>query len=386
MDARTTGTPRRWSNRSRCLAVAVSSVLSVAASLLCWRLVFAKEPPRPTSDYALSLVDGAGRPIAEPHGPLRLMLDPFTVYRTAPTQRNSSYSIDDHGFRGGMGDGQRPRVFLLGGSAAFGQDLPGDDDTITANLSSGVPNVEIVNAAVVGFLSGQELALMVHHLDRFHPAGYIVLDGWNELFDQYHFGGRPDGRLGFNNSFFDVENRLHAHHAALTAQTPNPRPNGMTLNREQVFDDVVDEYLANLDRMNDFALARGAHLLVALQPEIAQKRSLTPRERKALDAWNHAYRYVDLGFSATFERLIGRTADFCQSKGIPLVVIGRQAELAETNDELFLDPVHLSAAGSRVVAAILAREWDRLSRPKHKGPGVRDPAAAVSAVPLHQAD
>lgn len=349
---------RRWSLRARGGAALVSTAVALAAAGVGWRFVQAQAPTRPTGDYALCLVDGAGRPLTELQGTLRLTLDPFTVYRNAPNQRTESYWIDAHGFRGGLGDGTRPRVFLLGGSAAFGQDLPSDEDALPAKLSKEAADVEIVNAAVVGFLAGQELALMVHHLDRFGAAGYVALDGWNEIFDQYHFGGRPDPRLGFNNAFFDVEQRLHERCAALAGRPPQPRPPAAH-DPERTFDALLSDYLDNLERMHAFARARGARFLAAIQPEMGQKRLLTAEERRALDAWNHAYGYVDRDFSGVFARFAERTAQYCASRDIPCVVVGRSPELADSTERLFLDPVHLSPAGSRVVARILAREMEQ---------------------------
>jgi hypothetical protein len=367
---------RKWSLRARGGAAVVSTAMALAAAGFCWRFVQAQAPTRPAGDYALCLVDGAGRPVTELRGTLRLALDPFTVYRNAPNQRTESYTIDENGFRGGLGDGSRPRVFVLGGSAAFGQDLPSDEDVITAKLSKEAGDVEIVNAAVVGFLAGQELALMVHHLDRFRPAGYIALDGWNELFDQYHFGGRPDARLGFNNAFFDFEQRLHERHAALSGRPVQARP-AASMGPEATFEAVVRAYLENLDRMHAFARARGACFLAAVQPEMGQKRFLTTEERRALEAWNHAYGYVDRDFSGVFARFADRTAEYCASRDIPCVVVGRRPELADSTERLFLDPVHLSPAGSRVAARILAGEidrWGRLAPSGGSGPSASAPA------------
>jgi hypothetical protein len=39
----------------------------------------------------------------------------------------------------------------------------------------------------MGFLSGQEVAQMVHYLDEFNPSLYIVFDGWNDIYNPYTF-------------------------------------------------------------------------------------------------------------------------------------------------------------------------------------------------------
>lgn len=342
--------------------MAASLLISLSAAFGLLYFLWSTPPPtRPRSDYALSLVDAAGRNLSDRTGSLQLMLDPFTVYRNAPNQRTSSYWIDEHGFRGGLGPGRAPRVFVVGGSAVFGLDLPADQDTLTAQLSNGTTHREFVNAGVVGYLSGQELASLVHYLDDHHPSGVIVFDGWNELFDQWLFRSRPATRLGFNNTFFEVEDRLCAQCRLATGKPSEPHSATPTMDSEQVFEDIVRAHLRNLEKMDAFARARGMWLLVAPQPEIGDRQQLHPAENRALEDWNAAYGYSSRGFSNAYGNLVDRVLEFCLSKQIPVVAVGRDPRFRESREALLLDPVHLSSAGASLCARLLLESLDRVS-------------------------
>jgi hypothetical protein len=238
------------------MTLILSSVLSSTLGWGLYRIVRANPSPPPfNSDYTLTLVDAHGRPLTERPGQLKLQFDPLLLYRNHPRQRTRSFKIDEHGFRGGIKT-SLPKVFVLGSSAVFGQELDSDQLTLSAQLEKLDPDHEYVNAGVVGYLSGQELAMMVHVADRFQPVGYILMSGWNEIFDQYHCQRRPVDRLGYNNAFFDLENRLASLAAtnlgspASTHLQPADLPSPADSLRQ-----IIDHYLLNVDRMNIFALA-----------------------------------------------------------------------------------------------------------------------------------
>ena len=134
-------------------------------------------------EYSLVFVDHLGRRLSEKDGSLDFALDPYSLYRNAPFQETKLFRIDGHGFRGGFDEADpRPRVLCVGGSAAFGFGLASDVDVFTARLAALEPRWQVVNAAVVGYLSGQELAEVVHRGDVVAPAAVVALDGWNDLY------------------------------------------------------------------------------------------------------------------------------------------------------------------------------------------------------------
>lgn len=351
------------------MALIVSSILSAAFGAGLYRLARAEVTrSTPSRDFQLSFEDGHGRPISAQDGPLRLVLDPFTLYRNAPDQRTASYAINQHGFRGPWIESAQEQVFLLGGSTAFGLDLTRDDQTVAGQLENRWPGVTVVNAGVVGYLSGQELALMVHYLDHFTPTGYIVLDGWNELFDQFHFAPRWDGRLGFNNTFFDIENRLHQFHVNQTRIGSLPPRDLPAADRNAYFDTIVDEYVSNVARMHAFATARGAVFLLVPQPELGSKRFPTEEEERALRHYERGYAYRSREFPKHYAELVRRTMKRCRSQGIPAYDLSADARWRDCRQRLYVDAVHWTPAGSSLAAHLIAEEcrslgWQPLAKP-----------------------
>ena len=311
--------------------------------------------------YGLRLVDQDGRRISNLAGPLSLMLDPFTVYVHEPNQTTRHFTIDERGFRRTPRRDGKPRLALVGGSAAFGYGLPSDETTLAWRLAERFPGFEILNAAVSGYVSGQELALMVHRLDAWRPVAYLVLDGWNEVYDQAFTRHRAEGQFGVNNQFFDVQNRLYHHYLmASGAAVPNvaewPAPRVDARYRQALF----AAYAENIQRMHAFASARGARLLVALQPELGAKLVPSPDEQRALAAWNQRLRYVDRGVSAMYATFVDAATGHCQAQQLACVSLASASKIREARETLFLDPVHLSERGQVMMADVLEPHLRRL--------------------------
>ncbi|MCO6431271.1 MAG: hypothetical protein J5J00_10460 [Deltaproteobacteria bacterium] len=308
-------------------------------------------------DYALSFVSTEGYTLSKQRGPLRLVFDPFTLYRNFPSQESSSYTIDANGFRGGIDTQKGGRFVLIGGSAAFGQGLESDSETFAYKLSQLLPEHSVINAGVVGFLSGQELSMMVHYMDSYQPKGYIVFDGWNELFDQYLSARRRSGQFGFNNTFFTIEERL-----AELAKAEGVMEATASISLKNIPDD--NAYLAELERtyttniikMYDFAVKRGAFLLVVFQPELSIKKQRTKKEEKHLEKWDDKYGYLTSGFPAKYRQLIDGAKKTLIERDVPFIDLQASPSFRDSAEELYLDVVHLNPKGNDLVAQALHRK------------------------------
>jgi lysophospholipase L1-like esterase len=321
----------------------------------------------PTGDYDLSLLDPMGRRVSNSNGRLGFVIDPFTVVRNYPGQRNASLSIDAHGFRGGIPDSGKPLAFLVGGSAAFGYGLSRDEDAISARLNAHLDRWSFVNAGVSGFLSGQELSLMVNHLDRWKPQLYVVLDGWNDLSAAVFL---PRGEaflmsqpiLGATGEFFVMANHLHEQARRKGADSlPNwPFP-PLTRPRteEERFEEGLERYVSNVERMHAWSGARGAAFLVALQPQLSSKRVLSEQEASTPR--------VPESIAESYHRFAERACERFAALGIPHANLLDRSEIADCPEQLFQDQVHLTARGCDVVAGVLADEVIALLAPLADG-------------------
>jgi len=307
----------------------------------------------PTGAYELSFLDHRGRRLSETEGALGLMMDPFTFYRNYPGQRTDFFTIDENGFRGGIRDAQKPKVVILGGSAAFGRGLRSDDETFAARLNRRVPAYSFINAGVAGFASGQELAYMIHYLDRLRPAVYIAFDGWNDLVDF----GRPRKHFGANGDiYFAFAERLHQHHLMMRdpGSKPWPLPAAeVEKDAAEHLNDVVRIYESNLEKMHAWARSRGARFVVVFQPQVRSRKTPTEAEEKIPLPAATADAYRDF---------VERAEAYCRSHGIPCCDVNEEPAYQQSRKTLFLDAVHMSADGHEVVAGILQRVLGELGR------------------------
>jgi hypothetical protein len=92
------------------------------------------------------------------------------------------------------------RIFFLGGSTVIGgyqveTTIPG---VVEAHLqANGLPHARAYNFGVLSFVSGQELALLVHRLIDLRPDLVIAYDGGNDLFEPWFYDPRPGYPFNF---------------------------------------------------------------------------------------------------------------------------------------------------------------------------------------------
>ncbi len=316
-----------------------------------------------SGDYDLSFLDHGGRRISETYGPLGVAFDPLTVYRNLPGQRTDVFTIGPNGLRGepmvgrGFFDVPGPRALVRGGSAAVADGLRSDAEAFPALLGERGLGHAFGNAGVVGYVSGQELALWVHYLDALNPRLVILFDGWNDLLEV------QDPLLGVNSAYFTLSRRLANYHRSIVGEDPPFRPvrdsgaTGSDPPRSDGGDLVqaslppsagspVDLYVANVNKMHTWARARGARFVAVLQPSIFSKDRRIGEEPSI----------------AMPEEVGKQYLEFCRDARLALEVAGvechdanEQPEFRDSSEELFLDPVHLTPAGHRAAASMIER-------------------------------
>jgi lysophospholipase L1-like esterase len=315
-----------------------------------------------TNDYALSFYNTKGQKISKLNGPLKLKLDPFTIYANYPNQNSASYSIDSYGFRDTYKDNTDGQIaIVLGGSAAFGQGLSGNNDTFASNLNRLNQKYSIMNAGTVGFLSGQELSQMIHVLDRFSPSLYIVFDGWNDIFDPYSYAHRwpiNGGPIGFNNTFFMIENQLATvvqKEQCSKNETSKILPCARKIfkNERKYFKAIISTYISNIDKMNAFANTRKARFLIVFQPELGNKTILSTDEQQILKDWNKSHKYLDRKIPYKYKRLIHNAKKYCKRHNIEYIDINEDPRFSKNPNTLFYDAVHPNEKGHKIIAEII---------------------------------
>ncbi len=110
---------------------------------------------------------------------------------------------------------------------------------------------------VVGYLSGQELAELVHHTSDLALSAVVVVDGWNDVYGPMLAATRfPANGLsaGFNWDVFQtLEHRLRLYTlGGATERGPNP-PREPTADLQER---IIDSYLANIRVLQQLCAAR----------------------------------------------------------------------------------------------------------------------------------
>ncbi len=297
-------------------------------------------------DYISTFVNDKGQTIFGSPGVLKLQVVPWTTYQNFPLQVSPSYVLDQYGFRREPLNEGQPKAFVLGGSAAFGHSLVGNQSVFTAHLNELDNRYQYINTGVVGFNSNQELSLMIHRLDDFEPKLYVLFDGWNDLFGHWR-NYRDSSQIGWHSTFYKMLD-----HLAAKGGVEQIREQKKDMGKDY-YEKVNQHYTGNLDKMNAFAHSRGAELLVVFQPELGSKKYHSEKEKEMLEKWNRSTQYLDRQFSALYLQMISQAEDFCQQKGIECLNCNTLPEFQDSSETLYLDPVHLNQKAHLILAEVI---------------------------------
>ena len=116
-----------------------------------------------------------------------------------PNQHFSTININSHGFRGDeLQNNPDYRIFVMGGSTAFGVGATSDDATIPSYLQQKISedfnkyNIEVINAGIPQAFSFTEKNLIKDKLLDYDPDLLIIYGGWNDIdtdYDNYERDG-----------------------------------------------------------------------------------------------------------------------------------------------------------------------------------------------------
>jgi hypothetical protein len=294
------------------------------------------------------------------------------------TEAEATISLNALGLRGPLPGpkGDEYRVLVLGGSAAFNgvplsRSIPGELER--RYLESGRARARVYNWGVVSAVSGQELALLVHHGVDYAPDLVIAYDGANDVIGPYWYDPRP----GYPFDFLVVE----AGRAYLTGRgTPTRRRLLTLLMAEshalralfgpvayQILDfdgkraetgyrseawqaQIVDAYVRNVEKMCMVGNAYRFRVAVVLQPLWLFKKTTVGRERQ-VDAPGEFRRFIDISYRRIRERL----ATLQRAHGPSCTFVDLSEMFDDAKQEVFWDFIHVSNEGNRLVAEEIYR-------------------------------
>jgi lysophospholipase L1-like esterase len=321
-----------------------------------------KETRKPqTDEYSYSFYNQKGQKLSKLDGMLKLMIDPFTIYKNYPNQKTSKYSINQYGFRDTYTSEKPYTAIVLGGSAAFGWALDADAKTFPSKLSRYNDTYNVMNSAVMGFLSGQELSQMVHYLDEFNPSFYIVFDGWNDIYNPYAFAKTwpmSFAPIGYSSNFYMIEDQL-SHYYSMTSEGNNSHEvqvapaSEFLLNERIYFQKILKTYVSNISKMYSFANSRGARFLVVFQPELGNKKVLSNSEQEVFNTWAQKYQYLERKIPERYKEFVVEAKKAFLEKNIMFIDINDEYEFSENPETLFFDVIHPNELGHEMIARII---------------------------------
>ncbi|GEM_PF-3324238 len=334
------------------------------------RAIYAAYDPSEAAAVTASIRDRR-RLKFEPH--------PYLMYRPVPGQRLPTIAINRHGLRGPEWDADPARydIVLLGGSAVYGSGALDDARTVAGYLQQAADarwprqRVQVINAGLDGYTSTQERILFEQEF-REQADAILLLNGINDIYSATLYDG---DRVGYPETFRDYEARIQRplrraldralaysmlyekmrRRVATLASRAARRQAGAEARRADLLA-MRDRYLANLRLLRQVSRP-GTPIIACLQPVLLlDHKPLAESEHAILRRevqWG--YNVEDpVAFMDEAYRTLLAAAPALAREGIRLVD-GRDVFASEPA-AVYIDPVHFSDRGQRLVAERLARE------------------------------
>ncbi len=375
-----------------------------------------------TNAYRLKYVDRQGNPYDSlpNRGQLQAQRSPLLGYKLLPNQKSAHWSLNAQGFRADQPTAlaraaNEFRIVILGSSAAFGQlsasnaetfgqiletrlnqqtteqqSNPGKfrPDTLSFFADEQVKELakpakianakyQVINMAVPGYASGNELAQLVTQTLAYQPNLIILMNGYGDLTlpsnqeaaDVPKLESRLDNSgeaflstIGENlrvttNQLYTLQalrQWVFKPHEGFKPVIPPTveavsRLDWMTTADSKELDARVARYDRNLRQIASLTRANKIPLLVAVQPEITSRteKGATEREKGLL-------KQMDAGYSKNIQssyQVLGRTLEkFKKDFAADVTTLNLYIVAKEASGEWFQDPVHLTPEANKSIA------------------------------------
>lgn len=375
--------------------------------------------------YQLGFHSPTGKPYPglPDQGELQAVRSPLLGYQLSPSQQSDYWKINAQGFRDDqpLAPAKAPnemRIFVLGGGMAFGQLSSSNQATLSNQLEAQLnqqvkaqqaePNrfqpavlpytadevakvlqrpariperqYRVINAAVPGYTSGNDLAMLIQQISTFNPDLVVLLNSYEDLLLPSAYSGTdvpgldtlllseqrqseselgPTLQNGFNQIYLVKLAQHYLFQAPAASQTDaitlNLAPAEGQANLAQLLpaDKAeltarVDRYRNHLQQMVRWSSATKKPLLVGIQPE------LTSRSKDQMSAAEQAI-LAQLGenysqrIKTSSDQLVAAAKQVTQSAGNTRLLDLRDL-YADAKEPAFQSPTSLTDEGYKVLA------------------------------------
>lgn len=246
------------------------------------------------------------------------------------------------------------RVLMVGGSTAAL--VP--DALLASELEAALRRpVEVINLGQGGYILNQErIALLLHGL-KLQPDLVITLDGANDLVTASKTG---EPGLTYSNGFIELAverpwvNALfgavrHSQFVNCLNKLRERRAERRSHGDERVLGRTVEHVREALESITAMSRGKGAAHLAVVQPYLYLRTSRTAEEEQLASAFAYRGDYMSRGFRALAARLREASA---QAPGRTL--LDATGAFDGTSEACFIDEVHLTEAGNRLLCRHIA--------------------------------
>ena len=269
----------------------------------------------------------------------------------------------------------KTNIWVFGGSTVYGTHLP-DAETLPSYLSSelNTPStcVEVTNLGVEGYVTNQDLLLLIELLKAGHRPNIVIFyDGFNDAYLGTVPPGDSSSHLGFNRMKRRVEGSIPGRFdflkqtsawqlAALLASKFNRSHSnsGSHEQRPPQTKGTLDNYQANIRVAKMLADALGFKVYAFWQPSLVYgKKPLVPYEEKLLKSVSG----LASGSYGELNPIYAEAEERAQKSG-SFIFLGNIFD--QVQEPLYLDSVHLNPKGNKLAAQAITRYVRETNQPK----------------------
>ena len=321
-------------------------------------------------------------------GSYTYLLDGDTDWKLEPRAYSSGETVNARWFRGSLVGPEKPpgmfRILVLGGSAAFDMHKA-DRDTWPSRLEGMLRertgrNVQVINAAVPGYSTWQSYRLLQRRMEDYQPDLVLVYHLYNDSLAFRHDSEEKiaagwklnawanhispvaveNGPLDFLGALMPrTVDIVRMHWVLKAAQRTRAANDAFWLDRTlagEVHPVGFGFYRKNLEGIIADVRAHGSGK-VAIVSQASLLKGVDPRF--PLEGANYAYRGLSPArLLAAYEQAWAIDRDLAARHDDVIFIPAHERLPSEA--KYFVDEVHLSAAGSTLLAEILADEMDDL--------------------------
>ncbi len=382
------------------------------------------EQEKRVQTYQLGFLSPEGKPYIQlpQQGKLQAVRSPLMGYQLLPQQQSDYWKINAQGFRDDepvplAKAGNEVRIFVLGGAMAFGQLSSSNQATLANQLEQQLNNqvkaqqsqpdrfqpatlpytaeevekvlkrpariperqYRVVNAAVPGYASGNDLATLIQQVSAYNPDLIILLNSYEDLLLPSNFSGadvpgldalltnQQDSASNHANVTLQqllsqlylvkgVQHYLLPSNAKLTESViplnltaaTQPKLADYLASDDQELNARVDRYRNHLLQMVRWSAATKKRLLVSIQPELSTRSGdAMPAEEQAMlaELGNDYSQRIEAGYTKLVAAAKQATQTSANAKLLDLHQL-----YADSKEPAFQSPTSLTDDAYKVLA------------------------------------